>query len=153
MSYTPSLEINWEDLASITILADREEELGNPVVEVLRYIYVRKLVPTLANTHVYNPTRIDQIDVVSAYVWYFTDEAFTREDATPTFLPLLFRPYMDHTLEDLAYYEEESTNDPPWRAYVTKEEAYMSIINAYLNNKAIRVYVDTFNILPLRYER
>lgn len=161
LHYIPKLKLDWEDtdtfFTDIAILADREEEIDgySDVVPILRYIHYRKLRPMLSTTQVYADQSLraeeliahDQHDVklISTWDWFFIEEEHIRlEPYYSTYLPMLFKPMMLNVINNLAYYHHVLYYN--WRAYYTVKQAYLSLINSYLEHSIIQDYVHKFNL-------
>lgn len=155
LHYIPKLKLDWEDtdtfFTDIAILADREEEVDGyqDVVPILRYIYYRRLSPMGGATYVYDRNSPNPMNVklISTYDWYFIEEQFLEiEPCKHHYLPMTFKSMITHGIKELAYPNNFSPLDYNWRAYLSLEEAYLSLINAYLLHPTIREYVSNFNL-------
>lgn len=146
--YTGYPGIDWENrdtiLTDIAILADREEEIDgyNDVVPILRYIQYRRIIPSvsLTQTYVESSNSVNSVTFNESLDWYFIEPSPVD---MPHFLPMLFKESMEHTLENLVV-SIGSAQEFNWRAYNTMQEAYLSLINAYLKDRNIQSYVYGF---------
>lgn len=123
--YRPTMDICWEDIAAIGILADAEEDAGNYIVsQILRDIWEKNLFPQASQT-----------SVIPSNTWEETFDWRVDEQYGPWCYvePKIFKElWICPSIAYEQYIKLINIERLPWRSFLSVEEAYRALIDAAL---------------------
>lgn len=121
--YQPVFEIDWNDLNSLLVLSDAEEERGNLIAaEVLRWIVREKLIPADDYTYMFGCTNSSK---TLTWIGSLCFSAYHPQ------LKDILHCIPDWNVDQQVYNQQSERR---WRSYLTISEAYLALVTAFIQH-------------------